>query len=64
VTLIFLQRKIAVEDTSVHDISAIADTLGKLPIEALVLIVALAAIGVAALAIQAVSSIAKHSGRR
>jgi len=58
-----LQRKIAVEDTSVHDISAIIDMIGKLPIEALVLIVALAAIGVAALAIQAVSSIAKHSGR-
>jgi hypothetical protein len=42
----------------------IIDTLGKLPIEALVLIVALAAIGLAALAIQAVSSIAKHSGHR
>jgi hypothetical protein len=59
-----LQRQIAVEDTSVHDVSVIIDTIGKLPIEALVLIVALAAIGVAALAIQGVSSIAKHSGRR
>ena len=47
-----------------HDVSVIIDMIGKLPIEVLVLMVALAAIGVAALAIQAVSSIAKHSGRR
>ena len=47
-----------------HEVAALAEVLAKTPIEALALLVSLAAVGVAGFAIYAIWSIARQKGRR
>ena len=47
-----------------HDVAVIADAFGKMPMEALAMLVSLGVLGVAGFAIYAVWSIARQKGRR